>query len=151
MISVCVRPRHIYSHIQTCTMGDALKLFEDMFSVDFSQNRTGTRFRGHHKLLCRHIQEIFFSDWYYLFKFSADFWIFQWYQPVPVHSSSVIGASKRPEATTVIVLPKFRLSFKRWSCCKTCISMERGNETQISEYSSGTSQYQCIVLQLQVC
>ena len=69
MISVCVRLRHIYSHIQTCTMGDALELFEDMFSVDFSQNRTGTRFRGHHKLLCRHIQEIFFSDWYYLFKF----------------------------------------------------------------------------------
>jgi hypothetical protein len=26
----------------------------------------------------------------------------------------------------------------------------RGNVTQISEYSSGTSQYQCIVLQLQV-
>jgi hypothetical protein len=92
MISVCVRLRHIYSHIQTCTMGDALKLFEDMFSVDFSQNRTGTRFRGHHKLLCRHIQEIFFSDWYYLFKFFL----------------------------------------------------------QTSEYSSGTSQYQCIVLQLQV-
>jgi hypothetical protein len=73
MISVCVRLRHIYSHIQTCTRNEALKLFEDMFSVNFSQNRTGTRFRGHHKLLCRHIQEILFSDWYYLLKFSYRF------------------------------------------------------------------------------
>jgi hypothetical protein len=97
MISVCVRLRHIYSHIQTCTRNEALKLFEDMFSVDFSQNRTGTRFRGHHKLLCCHIQEIFFSDWYYLFKFFCRFLNIQWYQSVPVHSSSVTGASKRPE------------------------------------------------------
>ena len=28
--------------------------------------------------------------------------------------------------------------------------MKKGNIAQISEYSSGTSQYQCIVLQLQV-
>jgi hypothetical protein len=61
MISVCVRLRHIYSHIQTCTRNEALKLFEDMFSVNFSQSRTRTRRRGHHKLLCRHIQEILFS------------------------------------------------------------------------------------------
>ena len=73
MISVCVRLRHIYSHIQTCTRNEALKLFEDMFSVDFSQKRIGIRSKGHHKLLYRHIQESFFPDWYYLSKFSTDF------------------------------------------------------------------------------
>jgi hypothetical protein len=112
MISVCVRLRHIYSHIQTCTMGDALKLFEDIFSVDFSQNRTGTRSRGHHKLLCCHTQEIFFSEWYYLFKF---FCRLLKVPVVPVSTSTEFisyRCIKKTRAATVFVLSKSRLSFK---------------------------------------
>ena len=104
MISVCVRLRHIYSHIQTCTRNEALKLFEDMFSVDFSQNRTGTRFRGHHKLLCCHTQEIFFSDWYYLFKF---FCRLLKVPVVPVSTSTEFAnyrSNRKTRAATVCVL-----------------------------------------------
>jgi hypothetical protein len=113
MISVCVRLRHIYSHIQTCTRNEALKLFEDMFSVNFSQNRTGTRFRGHHKLLCRHIQEILFSDWYYLLKFSCRFLNIL---VVPVSTSAQFlsyRCIKRPEAATVFVLFQIQAEFQK--------------------------------------
>jgi hypothetical protein len=104
MISVCVRLRHIYSHTQTCTMGDALELFEDMFSIDFSQGRTRTRFRGHHKLLCCHTQEIFFSEWYYLFKF---FCRLLKVPVVPVSTSTEFvsyRSSRKTRAATVFVL-----------------------------------------------
>jgi hypothetical protein len=112
MISVCVRLRHIYSHIQTCTRNEALKLFEDMFSVNFSQNRTGTRFRSHHKLLCRHIQEILFSDWYYLFKFSCRFLNIL---VVPVSTSAQFFSYrciKKTRAATAFMIFKSRFRFK---------------------------------------
>ena len=142
MISVCVRLRHIYSHIQTCTRNEALKLFEDMFSVDFSLNRTGIRSKGHHKLLCRHIQETFSPDWYYLSKFSADFLNI----PVVQVSTSTKFVShrsiRRPEAATVFVLFQILAEFQRWSYNKAWTSRKKG---QISECSSGTSEYQCII------
>jgi hypothetical protein len=118
-----------------------------MFSVDFSQNRTGIRFKGHHKLLCCHTQETFSPDWYYLFKFSADFLNIP---VVPVSTSTKFVSHRsirRPEAAAVFVLFKSRLSFRRWSYSKACISMKKG---QISEYSSGTSEYLRIVPQSQV-
>ena len=81
-----------------------MKLFEDMFSVDFSQNRTGTRFRGHYKLLYCHAQEIFFSDWYYLFKF---FCRLLEVPVVPVSTSTKFvsyRSSRKTRAATVFVL-----------------------------------------------
>jgi hypothetical protein len=89
---------------QICTRNEALKLFEDMFSVDFSQSRTRTRFRGHHKLLCCHTQEIFFSDWYYLFKFFCRFLNIP---VVPVSTSTKFvsyRSSRKTRAATVFVL-----------------------------------------------
>jgi hypothetical protein len=50
-------------------MGEALKLIEDMISVDLFQARTKARFRGHPKILCCYTQEVFFSGRYYLFEF----------------------------------------------------------------------------------
>jgi hypothetical protein len=118
MISVCVRLRHIYSHIQTCTRNEALKLFEDMFSVDFSLNRTGIRSKGHHKLLYRHIQETFSPDWYYLSKFSADFLNIP---VVPVSTSTEFVSHRsigRPEAAIVFVFFQILAEFQRWSYSK---------------------------------
>jgi hypothetical protein len=118
MISVCVRLRYIYSHIQTCTRNEAWKLFEDMFSVDFSLNRTGIRSKGHHKLLCRHIQETFSPDWYYLSKFSADFLNIP---VVPVSTSTEFVSHRsirRPEAATVFVLFQILAEFQGWSYSK---------------------------------
>ena len=54
MIFVFVRLRHIYSHIQTCTRNEALKLIEDMISVIFCTTEQEARFRGHPKIICCH-------------------------------------------------------------------------------------------------
>jgi hypothetical protein len=43
-------------------MSEALKLIEDMISVDLFQARTKARFRGHPKILCCYTQEVFFSQ-----------------------------------------------------------------------------------------
>jgi hypothetical protein len=91
MISVCVRLRHIYSHIQICTRNEALKLFEDMFSVDFLRTEQGSAPR------------------------------------VIISYSAVIHR---------------KLSLQTGIICSSFL--------QISEYSSGTSQYQYRVCQLQV-
>ena len=47
---------------QTCTMGEALELIEDMISVDLFQARTKDRFRGHPEILCCYTQEVFSQD-----------------------------------------------------------------------------------------
>jgi hypothetical protein len=53
-------------------MGEALKLIEDMISVDLFQARTKARFRGHPKIICCYTQEVFFQNGIICSNSSAD-------------------------------------------------------------------------------
>jgi hypothetical protein len=139
MISVCVRLRHIYSHIQICTRNEALKLFEDMFSVDFlrTEQESGPRVIISYSAVIH--RRFSLQTGIIRSSFLQIFWIFQWYQSVPVPSSSVTGPPKDQKQLQCSCFFNSRLSFRRWSYSKACILMKKGNIAQVSEYSSGTS------------
>jgi hypothetical protein len=94
-------------------MSEALKLIEDMISVDLFQARTKARFRGHPKIICCYTQEFFFSERYYLFKF---FCRLLSVTVVPVGTSTEFSSYRfirKTRAATIFAPFKSRLNFKR--------------------------------------
>jgi hypothetical protein len=79
-------------------MGEALKLIEDMISVDLFQARTKARFRGHPKILCCYTQEVFFLRTVLFVQILLQTpECSSGTSQVPAQSLSVTGPAERPE------------------------------------------------------